>query len=106
MKRELIAKSLIGAITYIVSVVEIIYVWLQLFNGSGYYYDLGELIMKPPLGLASIGAGDLGQSLLLGPLVMSGYLPVFMALLIMITNSLIAIYTYKLSRVRGLDISP
>lgn len=61
MKRELIAKSLIGAITYIVSVVEIIYVWLQLFNGSGYYYDLGELIMKS-LGLASIGIGDLGQS--------------------------------------------
>ncbi len=38
---------------------------------------------------------------------MSGYLPVFMALLIVATNSLIAIYTYKLSRVRGgLGIGP
>ncbi len=48
MKRELIAKSLIGAITYIVSVVEIIYVWLQLFNGSGYYYDLGGVNYEVP----------------------------------------------------------
>ncbi|WP_243679163.1 hypothetical protein [Vulcanisaeta distributa] len=104
MKRELIIKPLIGVVTYIISMVETIYVWLQLFNGSGYYYGLGgELILKS-MGVLSINANDLGQSLLLGPLVMSGYLPIFIALLIVITNSLIAIYTYKLSRARGLEI--
>ncbi len=104
MKRELIVKPVIGLITYIVSMFELIYVWLQLFNGGGYYYGLGELILKS-LGLLSIDANDLGQSLLLGPLVMSGYLPIFIALLIVITNSLIAIYTYRLSRARGLEMS-
>ncbi len=103
MKRELIVKSLIGVITYIVSMIETIYVWLQLFNGSGYYYDLGKLIMKS-LDLANIGVSNLGQSIILGPMVMSGYLPIFIAFLIIIANSLIAIYTYRLGKVRRLSV--
>ncbi len=103
MKCESIIKPLIGVVTYIISMIEVIYVWLQLFNGSGYYYGLGELILKS-MGILSVDANDLGQSLLLGPLVMSGYLPIFIALLIVITNSLIAIYTYKLGRTRGLEM--
>ncbi|MGC8608077.1 MAG: hypothetical protein ACP5L5_11030 [Vulcanisaeta sp.] len=86
-----------------VSIIETLYVWLQLFNGSSYYYSLGELILKS-LGMVSFSANDLGQGLILSPLVMSGYLPIFIMLLIIITNSLIAIYTYKLGRVRGLGL--
>lgn len=102
MKRELMAKALIGATVYIISMIETMYVWLQVFNGND-YHDLGELILES-LGIMKINASNIGQSIMLGPLLMSGYLPIFISLLIIITNTLIAIYTYKLSRERDLGI--
>ena len=64
---------------------------MQLLNGNGDYYGLGRLIMES-LGMASINVRRLSQGLVLGPMVMNGYLLIFMALLIIINNALIATY--------------
>lgn len=102
MNRDTANKALIGAFTYLLSVAESLYVLLQVFNGDPNYYILDELF-RESLGIVSAMARDFGQSLMLGPIIMSGYSPAIIVALIIISNALIAIYTYRIGRLRGLS---
>ena len=104
MNRDIANRALIGTFTYLLSVAESLYVLLQVFNGDPNYYILDELF-RESLGIVSATARNFGQSLMLGPIIMSGYSPAIIVALIIISNALIAIYTYRIGRLRGLSSS-
>jgi uncharacterized membrane protein len=101
---EAINKAVIGAVTYILSTVEIIYALLQITNGNTTYNTLNTLIQQA-LGLTTIIPRDTIQALILGPMVMSGHLIWFIATLIIINNTLIATYLYKTAKLREMTSS-
>ncbi|MGC9153084.1 MAG: hypothetical protein ACP5GY_05045 [Vulcanisaeta sp.] len=104
MRQDTVTRGVIGAVAYVISALESVYVLLQVFNGNPNYYSL-NLLMKESLGIIGPTAQDIGQSLIIGPMLMSGYLPIFIIIMIALSNFVIALYMYRIGRLRGLGNS-
>lgn len=102
---EYVGKALIGLVTYIVIIIEVVYTVLKIFNSDILYQsELGGLLGNS-LTLTNISPYIIIQSALMSPFVRGGLGLFTVLVLIALTNILAVTYSYKLARAKDLGLS-